>query len=269
MLILAAALVAGLHFWGSTFPPSPAVAKSIAVLPFDNLSDNKENEYFSDGLTSEVIYELSKVADLFVIARSSILQYKDSPTAHRKPLNEIGAELGVGAILESTVQRVEDRVKIVTILYDAHTDRRLWGASYDRDMNDLFAIQSDLAMQIAAALQARLSADERTNLQRKPTDESDRLRSLFARPVIVEGTGQEDNDKAVELFKQSLEQDPKFVLAYIGLADAYIERVKRFHGADSWLDSAIDLCQQAIALDPEQLRAYTGLAAAFQSQGVV
>jgi TolB-like protein len=237
------------------------------VLPFDNVSDNKENEYFSDGLTSEVIYELSKVADLSVIARSSILRYKNTPVADRKPLDQIGAELGVGAILESTVQRSENRVKIITILYDAHTDKRLWGATYDRDMNDLFAIQSDLAMQIAIALKAKLSANERANLQRKPTG------NLTAYDLYLQGRSswevhrQEDNDKAVALFKQSLEQDPKFVLAYIGLADAYLERVKRFHGADSWLDSAIDLCQQAIALDPTQLRAYSELAAAYNLKG--
>lgn len=266
-VILAAALVSVVHFLGWGTAPPPEVAKSIAVLPFDNVSNNQDNEYFSDGLTSEVIYELSKVADLTVIARSSILQYKDTPTAHRKPLNQIGAELGVGAILESTVQRVQNRVKIVTILYNAQTSRQLWGATYDRDMKDLFAIQSDLATQIAGALQARLSVDERANLQRKPTA------NLTAYDLYLQGRTswevhrQEDNDRAVDLFKQSLEQDPKFVLAYIGLADAYIDRVKQFHGPDSWLDSAIDLCQQAIALDPKQLRAYTGLAAAFNLKG--
>jgi serine/threonine protein kinase/Tfp pilus assembly protein PilF len=266
-VILAAALVSGIHFFGLILTRSPEVAKSIAVLPFDNVSNNQDNEYFSDGLTSEVIYELSKVADLAVIARSSILQYKDTPTAHRKPLNQIGAELGVGAILESTVQRIQNRVKIVTILYDAHTSRRLWGGSYDRDIKDLFAIQSDLATQIAGALQARLSVDERASLQRKPTA------NLTAYDLYLQGRTswevhrQEDNDRAVELFKQSLEQDPKFVLAYIGLADAYIDRVKQFHGPDSWLDSAVDLCQQAIALDPKQLRAYTVLAAAFNLKG--
>jgi serine/threonine protein kinase/Tfp pilus assembly protein PilF len=266
-LILAAALVTGSYFLG-LIPGQPSeVAKSIAVLPFDNVSNNQDNEYFSDGLTSEVIYELSKVADLAVIARSSILQYKDTPSAHGKPLNQIGAELGVGAILESTVQRIQNRVKIVTILYDAHTGRRLWGASYDREIKDLFAIQSDLATQIAGALQARLSVDERANLQSKPTA------NLTAYDLYLQGLTfakvhrQEDTDKAVELFKQSLAQDPKFVLAYIGLAHAYIDRVKQFHEPDSWLDSAIDLCQQAIALDPKQLRAYTELAAAFSLKG--
>jgi serine/threonine protein kinase/Tfp pilus assembly protein PilF len=265
--LLAIALGIGLYLFGSKSGTPLAIVRSIAVLPFDNLSDSKENEYFSDGLTSEVIYQLSKVADLRVIARSSILRYKDVTGAHRSPLNEIGAELGVGSILESTVQRAENRVKIVTILYDAHTNQRLWGASYDRELKDVFAIQSDLAEQIAAALQARLSAAERANLQREPTE------NLTAYDLYLQGRAlwdlhrQESNDKAIELFKQALEKDPKFVLAYIGLADAYIDRVKRFHGEDFWLDSAIDLCQQAIALDPKQLRAYTELASAFNLKG--
>jgi eukaryotic-like serine/threonine-protein kinase len=266
-VVLACASVVGLHLFGPMSPGSGVVAKSIAVLPFDNLSDNKENEYFSDGLTSEVIYELSKVADLRVIARSSILRYKDTPTAHRKPLNEIGAELGVGAILDSSVERVADRVKIVTILYDARANRRLWGASYDRELKDVFAIQSDVAEQIAAALQARLSADERTNIQREPTQNLTAYDLYLQGRALWEVHSREDNDQAIELFKNALEQDPKFVLAYIGLADAYIERVKRFHGENFWLDSAINLCQQAIALDPKQLRAYTELASAFDLKG--
>jgi serine/threonine protein kinase/tetratricopeptide (TPR) repeat protein len=265
--VLAAGLMTGIYFWGSSPGRLASHVKSIAVLPFDNVSDNQDSEYLSDGLTSEVIYELTKVADLLVIARSSILRYKETPTVHRKPLREIGAELGVGAILESTIQRVGNRVKIVTILYDAQTNKRLWGASYDREMNDLFAIQSDLAMQIAASLQANLSADERANLQRKPTGNLTAYDLYLQGRTLWEVRRPEENDKAVELFKQSLEQDPKFVLAYIGLADAYIDRVKRFHGADSWLDSAIDLCQQAIALDPKQLRAYTELAAAYNLKG--
>ena len=257
----------GFYFLAPKSHPAFAAAKSIAVLPFDNLSDSKENEYFSDGLTSEVIYQLSKVADLRVIARSSILRYKDVTGAHRRLLNEIGAELDVGAILESTIQRVENRIKIVTILYDGRTNQRLWGASYDRELKDVFAIQTDLAEQIAAALQAKLSADERASLQRGPTE------NLTAYDLYLHGRSlwelhrQEDNDQAIELFKKALEQDPKFGLAYVGLADAYIDKVKRFHGEDFWLDSAIDLCRQAIALDANQLRAYTVLASAFSLKG--
>ena len=264
---LASASVIGLHLLSPKSPSPFPAAKSIAVLPFDNLSDNKENEYFSDGLTSEVIYELSKLADLRVIARSSILRYKDTPTAHRKPLNQIGAELSVGAILDSSVERVKNRVKVVTILYDASTNQRLWGASYDREMKDVFAIQSDLAEQIATALRAKLSAVERAGLQRHPTG-SVASYDLYLQGRALSGTHrQEDNDQAIELFKRALEDDPKFVLAHIGLADAYIERFKRFHGEDFWLDSAINLCQEAIALDPKQPRAYIGLASAFNLKG--
>jgi serine/threonine protein kinase/Tfp pilus assembly protein PilF len=265
--ILVAALGVGFYFLGPRARPTFVAAKSVAVLPFDNLSDSKQNEYFSDGLTSEVIYQLSKVADLRVIARSSILRYKDITGAHRRPLNEIGAELDVAAILESSVQRAENRVKIVTILYDARTNQRLWGATYDRELKDVFAIQSDLAEQIAAALQAKLSTDERASLQRGPTGNLTAYDLYLQGKALSELDRQEDNDEAVQLFKRALEQDPKFVLAYVGLADAYIDKVKRFHGDDFWLDSAIDLCQQAIALDPKQLRAYTELANAFNLRG--
>ena len=263
------AVVFGIEFYFLAPKSRPAFAttKSIAVLPFDNLSDSKQNEYFSDGLTSEVIYQLSKVADLRVIARSSILRYKDVTGAHRRPLNEIGAELNVSAILESTIQRVENRIKIVTILYDGRTNQRLWGASYDRELKDVFAIQTDLAEQIALALQAKLSADERANLQRGPTENLTAYDLYLHGRVLWELHRQEDNDHAIELFKQALEQDPKFVLAFIGLADAYIDKVKRFHGEDFWLDSAIDLCRQAIALDSNQLRSYTVLASAFSLKG--
>jgi TolB-like protein/Tfp pilus assembly protein PilF len=257
----------GFYFLAPKSHPAFAAAKSIAVLPFDNLSDSKENQYFSDGLTSEVIYQLSKVADLRVIARSSILRYKDVTGAHRRPLNEIGAELDVGAILESTIQRVENRIKIVTILYDGRTNQRLWGASYDRELKDVFAIQTDLAEQIAAALQAKLSVDERASLQRGPTENLTAYDLYLHGRALWELHRQEDNDQAIELFKKALEQDPKFGLAYLGLADAYIDKVKRFHGEDFWLDSAIDLCRQAIALDANQLRAYTVLASAFSLKG--
>jgi serine/threonine protein kinase/tetratricopeptide (TPR) repeat protein len=266
-VLLAVAAGIGLYLWTSKSPSILATTKSIAVLPFDNLSDSKENEYFSDGLTSEVIYQLSKVANLRVIARSSILRYKDVTGAHRQPLNEIGAELNVGAILESTVQRIGNRIKIVTILYNGSTNERLWGQSYDRELQDVFAIQTDLAEQIATALEAKLSTQEHTNLQRGPTENLAAYDLYLRGRALWEQHRAEDNDQAIGLFKRALEQDPKFGLASIGLADAYIDRVKRFHGDDLWLDSAIDLCRQAIALDPDQLRAYTVLANAFSLKG--
>jgi tetratricopeptide (TPR) repeat protein len=175
--------------------------------------------------------------------------------------------LGVGAILESSVQRAADRVKIFTVLYDARTNQRLWGASYDREMKDFFAIQSDVAEQIVTALQAKLSADERARISRKPTQNLSAYDLYLRAKALAQTHRQEDNEKAIDLFKRVLANDPKFVLAYADLADAYNEKVKRFHGEDFWLDSAIDLCKQAIALDPKQPRVYTVLANAFNLKG--
>jgi eukaryotic-like serine/threonine-protein kinase len=247
--------------------PRAANTKSVAVLPFENFSDGKENTYFSDGLTSEVIFQLSKIAGLRVISRQSVIRYRDVPLEHQKSLSEIGRELNVAAILESSVERIDNRLRIITGLYDAATNKRLWGASYDREIKDIFAIQSDVAEQIAAALQAGLSADERANINQKPTE------NVAAYDFYLRGWGlyqlyqKEENEKAIDLFKQAIEADPKFALAYTGLADAYIERVQRFHGEDFWSDSAVDLCQQAVALDPKEVRSYTELARALINKG--
>jgi serine/threonine protein kinase/Tfp pilus assembly protein PilF len=265
-LLLAAAT--GALYWFVPKSVSPAAnTKSVAVLPFENISDSKENANFSDGLTSEVIFQLSKVTDLRVIARQSVLRYRDVPVEHEKSLSEIGRELNVAAILESSVEPMDNRVRIITVLYDAPMNKRLWGASYDREMKDIFAIQSDVAEQIAAALQATLSADERASIRQKPTE------NVAAYDLYLRGWGlyqlyqKDENEKAIDLFKQALEADPKFALAYTGLADAYIERVQRFHGEDFWSDSAIDLCEQAVALDPKEVRSYTELARAFLNKG--
>ena len=265
-LVIASAI--GYFLWRVNSGLGPISSKSVAVLPFDNLSENKSSDYFADGLTSEVIYQLSKVGDLQVTARSSVLRYKDVPDAHRKPLKEIGAELDVGAVLEGSVERSDNKVRIVTILYDARTERRLWGATYDRQLQDVLTIQGDLAEQIAAALHARLSTDERNHLRNEPTLNLSAYDLYLQAKALSDLHLKDANDKAVGLFKQALQQDPKFGLAYIGLADAYIDRVKRFNGEGASLDLAIDLCQQAIALDPNQLRAYTELANAFNLKGL-
>ncbi|PWT85763.1 MAG: hypothetical protein C5B58_02530 [Acidobacteria bacterium] len=241
--------------------------KSVAVIPFDNVGDDKQNEYLSDGLTSEVIFQLSKISDLRVIARSSVLQYRALPNASRKSLHEIGTELGVATILESNVQRVGDRVKIVTILYDAYTDRPLWRASYDREMGDLFAIQSDVAENIAAALQVKLSADERASIQQRPTENRSAYDLYLRGQASYQLFHKDDNDRAILYFQQALEADSKFALGYAGLANAYIQRTARFDGENFWVDSAISLAQRAITLDPEQARGYAVLSRAFFHKG--
>jgi TolB-like protein len=161
-LAVAAAWLA-LHDRGSA--PAPE-AKSIAVLPFANMSADPDNEYFSDGITDDIILHLSKVAELEVISRTSVMRYKDTDLSAR----QIGEQLSVASVLEGGVQRVGERVRINAQLIDARTDRHIWAEQYDRQLTDIFAIQSDVAQQIAAALEATLTADETERIGKAPTE---------------------------------------------------------------------------------------------------
>src|SRR4029077_1347871 len=142
--------------------------KSIAVLPFENLSDEKENAYFADGVQDEILTDLAKVADLKVISRTSVMQYKNSVGRN---LREIAKALGVAHILEGTVQRSGDRVRVSAQLIDARTDAHLWGEKYDRDVADVFAIETELSEQIVAQLKTKLSIKEKAAIEQKPTND--------------------------------------------------------------------------------------------------
>jgi TolB-like protein len=249
------------------FPAHPAYdPKSVAVLPFDNVGDDNQNAYLSDGFTTEVIFQLSKIANLRVISRDSVLRYKTTPGSSRKPMREIADELEVSTLLESNIQRLADRLKVRSVLYDANSGKQLWSQSYDREVNDLFAIQNDVAQNIAAALQVKLSPDERDNIQRKPTENLNAYDLYLRGKEYYELRQKDDNEKAISLYQQAIEQDPKFALAYVGLANCYIERNVRFEGETFWVDSAIDLCRKAIAVDGKQARAYTVLSRAMMAK---
>src|SRR5881392_1687472 len=141
------------------------IDKSIAVLPFENLSDDKENAYFADGVQDDVLTNLSKIGDLKVISRTSVMSYR----GHAPNLREIGKALGVSTILEGSVRRAGNRVRVNVQLIDATTDEHLWASDYDRDLTDVFAIQTDLAQKIANELQAKLSPTEKAQIESKPT----------------------------------------------------------------------------------------------------
>src|SRR5216117_2204199 len=142
------------------------VDKSIAVLPFESLSDEKENAYFADGIQDDVLTNLSKIGDLKVISRTSVMPYRGKTSNVR----EIGKALGVATILEGSVRRVGNRVSVNVQLINADTDEHLWAEDYDRDLTDVFAIQTDLAQKIANELQAKLSPTEKAQIERKPTE---------------------------------------------------------------------------------------------------
>ncbi|HEY6070356.1 MAG TPA: hypothetical protein VIU85_03200 [Chthoniobacterales bacterium] len=194
--------------------------KSIAVLPFENLSEDKSNAYFADGVQDEILTDLATVADLKVISRTSVIGYRN--TAGRN-LRMIGQELGVAHVLEGAVQRFGNRVRVNAQLIDARNDAHLWAQTYDRDLADVFAIQSEIAKAIADQLQAKLSPHESAAIQRAPTNNVDAF-DLYARAkelLRITDTSKAALLQAVDLLNQAVARDPSFLRAYCQLAAAH------------------------------------------------
>jgi len=193
------------------------IDKSIAVLPFQNLSDEKENAYFADGVQDDILTNLSKIGDLKVISRMSVMSYRGDGVRNAR---EIGKALGVGTLLEGSVRRAGNRVRVSVQLINANNDEHIWAEDYDRDLTDVFAIQTDLARKIASALQAKLSPNEKARLDRQPTKDSDAyLLYLQAHDYANRPDRFRDISlKAEELFEQAIKLDPNFALAFAGLS---------------------------------------------------
>ena len=197
--------------------------KSIAVLPFENLSSDKENAFFTDGVQDQILTDLSQIADLKVISRTSVMQYKSGAARN---LRKIGEELGVAHVVEGSVQRAANKVRVNAQLIDARNDAHLWAQTYDRDLADVFAIQSEIAKAIADQLQAKLSPNEKKAIEQPPTtdlaafDLYSRARSL----LLTAGfsvTSDPDVRKAIELLDEAVKHDPSFFDAYCQLAYAH------------------------------------------------
>ena len=202
------------------FAAGPA-PPSVAVLPFVNMSADPENEFFADGITEDVIAHLAKIRTLRVTSRTSVMAFK----AHRQSLREIGTALGVGMLVEGSVRRSGNRVRIVAQLVDPRTDAPLWAETYDRDLDDIFAIQTDVALQIAGALRAELTLEERARIGRRPTSDLEAYQLfLQGRHHFLEFT-KAGFARSVALFEQAVARDPHFALAYAGIAQANAEGV--------------------------------------------
>jgi TolB-like protein/Tfp pilus assembly protein PilF len=198
-------------------PPAKLDKKRIAVLPFANISPNPSDEYFSDGMTEELIATLSRIKSLGVIARTSIIRYKGLT----KPVVEIGRELNVGTVLEGSVRVAGKKLRITAQLIDAGTEEHLWSETYDRNLEDAFSIQSEIAKRIARALKVRVLQSETLRLEKKATGIPEAY-SLYLKGRHSLNTRTEKGLKdAIQKFESSIKRDPKFALAYTGLADAY------------------------------------------------
>ena len=220
---------------------------SIAVLPFFNMSNNQDQEYFSDGLTEDIITQLSKIKALKVVSRTSVMQYKKAP----KHVKEIGRELDVACILEGSVQRAGDEVRITAQLIDAVTDEHLWADSYDRSVKDIFSIQREVALAIADVLNARLSPQEAKQLDQTPTSNLEAYDLYLRGKFLVEKRTKAEVTEARELFEQAVAKDTNFAIGYSGLAVTYL--LASYRGYEDpvrmlWMAKKyIDL---ALALDP-------------------
>jgi TolB-like protein/Tfp pilus assembly protein PilF len=199
----------------NSIPDLGASEKSIAVLPFENRSEDKANAYFADGVQDEILTRLASLADLKVISRTSVMQYKSGVA---RDLREIGHQLGVARVVEGSVQRAGNRVRVNAQLIDVSTNRALWGQTYDRDLADVFAIQSEIATSIARQLQARLSPREKTAIEQAPTNDVTAF-ELYARAKDVLARNAKANLlEAADLLNQAVARDPSFFNAYCLLA---------------------------------------------------
>ena len=186
----------------------------IAVLPFTNISADPENEYFSDGMTEELISKLSRLHDLSVIARTSIMQYKKTG----KSIAEIGRELQVGTVLEGSVRKAGDRLRITAQLIDVTSQAHLWSQDYDRTSTDVFAIQSDVAQNVAQALQITLKPAETRQIEKAGTADLEAYDAYLKGLYHYSTWSKEGLEKSIEYFEQAIARDPSFAKAYAGMA---------------------------------------------------
>src|SRR5512132_134323 len=254
-LLVLSAIIAGVFFFARR-PTTSALRvldKSIAVLPFDNRSSDKENAYFTDGVQDEVLTNLAKIADLKVISRTSVLQYKSGVARN---LREIAQQLGVANVVEGSVQRSGNRVRVNAQLVDARTDAHLWAQTYDRDLADVFAIQSEIAKTIADQLQAKLSLSEKSAIEQAPTTDItafnlySHAKNLFL-TAFAGANGRTDLLQAADLLKQAVTRDPLFFQAYCQLAFTEINIYGIVDHSPEHLAQAEAALQSAARLRPD------------------
>jgi len=232
------------------------VDKSIAVLPFENLSDEKENAYFADGIQDDVLTNLSKIGDLRVISRTSVMQYRGRPTN----LRDIGKALGVSNILEGSVRRSGNKVRVNVQLIDANTDEHLWASDYDRDVTDVFAIQSDLAGEIAKALQAKLSPAEKSQMTRKPTENGEAyLAFVQAHDLSCAVEDLTKLKQSEQLYERAIELDPNFALALARYSQLESWMVRTHDASSDHREKARTLAERALQLQPDLPEAHLAL----------
>jgi TolB-like protein len=228
----------------------------IAVLPFVSMSPDPNDEYFADGMTEEIISTVSGISGLDVISRTSVMGYKGTT----KKVKEIGRELEVGSVLEGSFRKAGNRIRVTTQLIDVAADRHLWAQNYDRNLDDIFAVQSDVAKQVAEALRVRILSSEKERVERKPT-ESTAAYTLYLRGRSLWNKRDRENlKKAMEYFELSVREDPGFALGYVGQADCAVLLAGNLNiDREENLAKAKAMLERALQLDPVLAEAHATL----------
>ena len=229
----------------------------IAVLPFVNISPDPNDAYFADGLTEELIAKLSTISGLKVIARTSIMRFKGTT----KGVGEIGKELRAGTILEGSVRKAANRLRITAQLIDASSEEHLWVENYDRQLEDVFAIQTELAENVADALKTQMLGEEKEHIEKKPTKDIGAYEFYLKGRYYWNERNKESLEKAIKYFEEAIKRDPRFAFAYSGLADSYSTLVDHWYLSRSeGLPKAEEAARKALALDETLAEAHTSLA---------
>src|SRR5580700_5559099 len=244
--------------WNLPEKPEPlrADVKRIAVLPFANMSPDSADVYLSDGMTEELITSLSGIRELTVIARTSTMKYRST----QKGISEIAGELNVGTLVEGSVRKAGNRVRIGVQLIDAATEGHVWARNYDRQLDDIFAVQSEIAEKVANELSVKLVSSERARLERKPTEDTEVYMLYLKGRHYWNERSDEGLLKAVSYFEKAVERDKDFALGYSGLADCYVVMGRNGPGpsAPSY-EKAREAVEKALELDPELAEAHAAL----------
>lgn len=237
-------------------------SKTIAVLPFVNMNESKEDEYFSDGITEDILTQLSKIAELKVISRTSVMKFKKTDLT----IPDIANELGAGTILEGSVRRVKNKVRISAQLINANKDEHIWAGTFDRNINDIFEVQSEIAKNIASELEAQLAPKEEILIDTKPTDNIEAYALCLKGRDFASKYTNKDNERAIEFYKKALQIDPNYAFAYACLASAYDQKVRRYMYAENWRDSAISMSNKALFINPNLAEGHSSLAKSYEAK---
>ena len=262
---LLVALIYGMVRWHASIGTSEQVAsqmhpiRSIAVLPLDNFSGDPKQEYFADGITDELTTDLATISALRVISRSSVMQFKGE---HRPPTPEIAKLLNVDAVIEGSVARVGDKVRVTAQLIDAPADRHLWAKSYERDSHDVLALQDEVALAIAREINVELTPHEQKRLTNSRTVDPQAHDAYLKGRFYLSSPTEERVRKALEQFEQAIRVDPNFALPYSGIADAYIVGTDWYFAPTQVMPKAKAAAEKALQLDDMLAEAHFSLGAA-------